>query len=59
LFGPNGKLIRPKLKNVDWIEPFDQFAKDGSGDWAWSGGPEHTEGNAWNYTWLVPHDIPK
>ena len=57
LFDPITKLIRPKMKNGDWMEPFDQFAIDGSGDWAWSGGPGYVEGNAWNYTWFVPHDV--
>ena len=57
LFDPATKLIRPKLKNGNWMEPFDQFAIDGSGDWAWSGGPGYVEGNAWNYTWFVPHDV--
>lgn len=57
LFDPVTKLIRPKLKNGNWMEPFDQFAIDGSGDWAWSGGPGYVEGNAWNYTWFVPHDV--
>jgi predicted alpha-1,2-mannosidase len=45
------------MKNGNWMEPFDQFAIDGSGDWAWSGGPGYVEGNAWNYTWFVPHDV--
>ena len=58
LFDPGTKLIRPKMKNGNWMEPFDQFAIDGSGDWAWSGGPGYVEGNAWNYTWFVPHDVP-
>lgn len=58
LFDKNTKLIRPKMKNGTWKEPFDEFAIDGSGDWAWSGGPGYVEGNAWNYTWFVPHDIP-
>ena len=57
LFDPVRKLIRPKLKNGNWMEPFDEFAIDGSGDWAWSGGPGYVEGNAWNYTWFVPHDV--
>lgn len=57
LFDPVTKLIRPKLKNGNWMEPFDQFAIDGSGAWAWSGGPGYVEGNAWNYTWFVPHDV--
>lgn len=58
LFDPVTKLIRPKLKNGNWIKPFDQFATEGSGDWEGSGGPGYVEGNAWNYTWFVPHDVP-
>lgn len=57
LFDPVRKLIRPKMKNGNWMEPFDEFAIDGSGDWVWSGGPGYVEGNAWNYTWFVPHDV--
>lgn len=57
LFDPNTKLIRPKMKNGDWMEPFDEFEIEGSGDWVGSGGPGYVEGNAWNYTWFVPHDI--
>ena len=39
------------------MEPFDEFAINGSGDWEWSGGPGYVEGNAWNYTWFVPHNV--
>ena len=58
LFDPVSKLIRPKMKNGTWMKPFDEFATEGSGDWNGSGGPGYVEGNAWNYTWFVPHDIP-
>lgn len=57
LFDPITKLIRPKLKNGNWMEPFDEFETEGSGDWIGSGGPGYVEGNAWNYTWFVPHDV--
>lgn len=57
LFDPITKLIRPKLKNGNWMEPFNEFETEGSGDWIGSGGPGYVEGNAWNYTWFVPHDI--
>lgn len=57
LFDKNTKLFRPKMKNGDWMEPFDEFAIEGSGDWIGSGGPGYVEGNAWNYTWFVPHDV--
>ena len=57
MFDPVTQLIRPKLKNGDWMEPFDPLATEGSGDWVGSGGPGYVEGNAWNYTWFVPHDV--
>lgn len=57
LFDPVSKLIRPKLKNGEWMEPFDEYETEGSGDWVGSGGPGYVEGNAWNYTWFVPHDV--
>jgi predicted alpha-1,2-mannosidase len=57
LFDPETKFLRPKLINGRWKEPFDQLATEGSGDWVGSGGPGYVEGNAWNYTWFVPHDV--
>lgn len=57
LFDTKTKFIRPKLKNGNWMKPFDPLATEGSGDWAGSGGPGYVEGNAWNYTWFVPHDV--
>ncbi|HET54827.1 MAG TPA: glycoside hydrolase family 92 protein [Ignavibacteria bacterium] len=57
MFDPVTQLIRPKLKNGDWMEPFDPLETEGSGDWTGSGGPGYVEGNAWNYTWFVPHDV--
>lgn len=57
LFDPKTQFMRPKLKNGNWLEPFDFLATEGSGDWVGSGGPGYVEGNAWNYTWFVPHDI--
>jgi len=57
LFDSTTNFMRPKLKNGKWLEPFDALATEGSGDWVGSGGPGYVEGNAWNYTWFVPHDI--
>ncbi len=57
LFDQETQFMRPKLKNGQWIEPFDSLATEGSGYWEGSGGPGYVEGNAWNYTWFVPHDI--
>jgi predicted alpha-1,2-mannosidase len=57
LFDSETKFMRPRLFTKDWINPFDSLATEGSGDWVGSGGPGYVEGNAWNYTWFVPHDI--
>lgn len=57
LFDNSTLFMRPKLKNGNWVTPFDSLATEGSGDWLGSGGPGYVEGNAWNYTWFVPHDI--
>ena len=52
LFDKNFKLLRPKTKEGNWYEPFDPNA-----------GANFTEnigfieGNAWQYTWLVPQDV--
>jgi putative alpha-1,2-mannosidase len=57
LFDESSLFMRPKLMNGKWLSPFDSLALEGSGDWLGSGGPGYVEGNAWNYTWFVPHDI--
>ncbi len=57
LFDKTTLFMRPKLRNGNWLTPFDSLAIEGSGNWSGSGGPGYVEGNAWNYTWFVPHDI--
>ncbi|MBN1300196.1 MAG: GH92 family glycosyl hydrolase [Melioribacteraceae bacterium] len=57
IFDTTTLFMRPRLKNGSWLTPFDSTATEGSGYWAGSGGPGYVEGNAWNYTWFVPHDI--
>ncbi len=47
LFDDETKLIRPKYENGTFIENFDPMQ-------AWRG---FQEGNAFQYTWYVPHDI--
>ncbi|HEV8082160.1 MAG TPA: GH92 family glycosyl hydrolase [Chitinophagaceae bacterium] len=41
-------FMRPRLYNGNWIEPFDPANYKNNG---------FTEGNSWNYTFMVPHDI--
>lgn len=52
LFDKNLKLLRPRLDNGDWYEPFDP--NDGAN---FSENVGFIEGNAWQYTFMIPHDI--
>ncbi len=51
------RFIRPKRRDGSWLSPFDPVLTEGSGSWGGSGGPGYVEGNAWQYTWFVPHDV--
>jgi predicted alpha-1,2-mannosidase len=57
LFDTTSQFIRPRRVNGSWLTPFDPLQTEGSGSWGGSGGPGYVEGNAWQYTWFVPHDI--
>ncbi|MEG8989726.1 GH92 family glycosyl hydrolase [Ignavibacteria bacterium 4148-Me] len=57
LFDAQSKFMRPRKRDGSWLAPFDSLTKEGSGDWPGSGGPGYVEGNAWNYTWFVPHNV--
>ncbi len=57
LFDTTTSFIRPKLSNGEWFHPFDPLAVNGELSWNPSGGPGFVEGNAWQYTWMVPHDM--
>jgi predicted alpha-1,2-mannosidase len=52
LFDQNLKLLRPRLENGDWYEPFDP--NDGAN---FSENVGFIEGNAWQYAFMIPHDI--
>jgi predicted alpha-1,2-mannosidase len=45
-FNPELKLQVPKDSSGNWMKNFDQFS-----------GKHWVEGNAWQYTWYVPHDV--
>jgi len=53
VFDKSTNLMRGRLENGNWVEP---FAHLDSGQLAIGG--DYTEGNAWQYTWQVQHDIP-
>ncbi len=46
LFDTTTGFIRPKDKDGNWVLPFDPYHT-----------PGFVEGNAFNYTWFVPHDV--
>ena len=55
LFDKSIGLMRPKDSNGTWRSPFDPFLLCHAG----TSGGDYTEGNAWQYTWHIQHDIPK
>ncbi len=52
LFDPGSGFIRAKLKSGEWKTPFDPLISDHNFHVA-----EYTEGNAWQHSWFVPHDV--
>jgi len=47
VFDPQTKYVRPRHADGRWMTPFDPLARD-----RW-----YAEGNAWQFTWFVPHDV--
>jgi predicted alpha-1,2-mannosidase len=56
-FDPALGLFRPRNHDGSWLEPFDPKALCCDKAWPESGGPGFVEGNAWQYTFFVPHDV--
>lgn len=52
LYNPETGFFQSKNDKGEWIEPFDPY-KYGA-----NGGYPFTEGNAWQYFWYVPQNIP-
>lgn len=48
LFDVSTGYVRPKNKNGEWIRPFDPMDTHAAG---------FIEGNSWNYSLYVPHDV--
>ncbi len=51
LFDPKTGFFRPKLYTGKWVEPFDPYESN------YGTASPYTEGNAWQHTFFVPHDI--
>jgi predicted alpha-1,2-mannosidase len=49
-FDPITRFMRGKTSKGKWTEPFNPFT-------AVPGKDDYTEGNAWQYLWLVPQDV--
>ena len=49
-FDPKTKFMRGRGSDGSFHEPFNPFKSVHTVD-------DYTEGNAWQYTWLVPHDV--
>ncbi len=54
LFDKQTTLMRGKDSHQQWRMPFNVFHLSHAGD----AGGDYTEGNAWQYTWSVQHDVP-
>ena len=52
LYDANSGFFRGKKRDGEWLEPFDPLKYSSNGD-----GP-YTEGNAWQYLFYVPQDMP-
>lgn len=53
LFDPQTKLMRGKDSTGNWRTPFNPFLLSHAS----TSGGDYTEGNAWQYTWHVQHDV--
>ncbi|MGW8266997.1 MAG: GH92 family glycosyl hydrolase [Longimicrobiales bacterium] len=51
LFDPETRFMRGKSAEGAWAEPFDPRRSDHRE------GTDYTEGNAWQHSWFVPHDV--
>ena len=49
-FDPKTGFMRGKLANGEWTTPFDPAYSKHTGS-------DYTEGNGWQYLWLVPQDV--
>jgi predicted alpha-1,2-mannosidase len=58
LFDPSTGTLRPKNADGSFLEPFDPDARRAPWRPVRIGGPGYVEGTAWNYAFMVQHDIP-
>lgn len=51
VFDGETKFMRGKTQAGDWVEPFDPLRSTHRHS------TDYTEGNAWQHSWFVPHDV--
>lgn len=51
LYNADNGFFQGRTSDGKWLEPFDPLR------YGANGGNPYTEGNAWQYSWYVPHDI--
>jgi len=56
LFHKATGLLRPRNRDGSWYTPFNPAAMEGSRPQKKAGGPGYVEGNAYQYSFFVPHD---
>lgn len=52
IYNPESMLVRGRDSSGNWRTPFNPFALTSE-----AGGGDFTEGNAWQWTWHVQHDV--
>ena len=55
VFDARTGYVRRRHADGRWVEPLDAFRFGTEGGW---NGPGYVEGNAWLYSFFVPHDVP-
>ena len=51
IFNPSNGFFQAKTSDGSWLTPFEPLRYGANGDYP------YTEGNAWQWSWYVPHDI--
>lgn len=56
-WNPYTKFLQPKLQNGNFMKDLNPIDVSGELGWPGSGAKGYVEGNAWQYSWFVPHDM--
>ncbi|MCK4879887.1 MAG: GH92 family glycosyl hydrolase [Bacteroidales bacterium] len=57
VFDKQSGYMRPKERGGPWSQEFEPVVKAVGKEDSF-GGKDYVEGNAWQYSWFVPHDVP-